>query len=361
MASLFSKSKDKKLSQSPNDGQKAVKLRRLKSPEKEISDLEQEGDIIGSLHIIMEEIQELKAGQSKITADITKLIDKKINDLRTELKGEINTRIDHSEMYFRNECILLNQTVENLTAKIEAQATEIAQLKSAVPKSNTDPLDNTDLTVIVSGLPAYPGEDPTMVAEGIVENLGTDQTNVSVKNQVKILKAARLPTRNFTRPPLLKISFSSLQEKKWVLSNKSNLLQGPLRKVFMRSSKSHEERLMELNTKIILENCPWGKDYRMAGSGRIVPKSIDNNNRDTQLYESAVRSMEFLPTSKHVHSSAIVNIPNMVSKEVNIAGAESNAVENGLSGMLMETGAPIPNDRNPPLSVAVTTTPQDQF
>ena len=64
MASLFSKSKGKKLSESPNDGQKAEKVPRLKSPLKETSEVEQhEGDIIDTLHIIMEEIKELKAGQ----------------------------------------------------------------------------------------------------------------------------------------------------------------------------------------------------------------------------------------------------------------------------------------------------------
>ena len=100
MSSLFSKNKTKKSSESPKDGQKEAKMPRITSPPKQLSEAEQ-NDIVGSLCIIMEEIKEVKAGQAKMTEEITKLIDSKISDLRSELKTEINTKIDHSEMYLR--------------------------------------------------------------------------------------------------------------------------------------------------------------------------------------------------------------------------------------------------------------------
>ena len=75
----------------------------------------------------------MRAGQAKITDEIKRLIDTKINDLRTEQKSEINTRIDHSEMYLNNEFLLFNNTIEKLSLKVKEQATEIARLKSAIP------------------------------------------------------------------------------------------------------------------------------------------------------------------------------------------------------------------------------------
>ena len=214
-----------------------------------------------------------------MTKEITKQIDTKVNDLRTELKSEINTKIDHSETYFRNECLLLNNTIETLTARMEKQALEINQLKASVTPKTTDPLSNPDITVIVSGLPVYPQEDPLIVAQNVVDNLGADYQNVPVRNQVKVIKAARLPNRHATRPPLLKISFRSLAEKKVVLTHKRNLQKSPYNNLYIRSSKSHEERLIELNTKTILENSPWGKDFRVTASGHIVSKVKDPHER----------------------------------------------------------------------------------
>ena len=129
------------------------------SPGQESIQQEQQGDIISSLHIIMEEIKELKVGQSRITQQITELIDTKINDLRSELKEELTSKIDHSEAYLHNECLLMTNSIDTLTSKVEAQAIEIAQLKASIPSGQSDPLNNADLTVIVSGLPVHPDED----------------------------------------------------------------------------------------------------------------------------------------------------------------------------------------------------------
>ena len=220
MATIFNKSKRKNSSASPKDGQKDLKQHKLVTSPGQESIQEEQGDIISSLHIIMEEIKELKAGQSRITQQITELIDTKINDLRSELKEELMSKIDHSETYLRNECLLMTNSIDTLTSKVEAQAIEIAQPKASIPSGQSDPLNNADLTVIVSGLPVYPDEDHIMVAQNIVDNLGTDSHNVPISSQVKILQAARLPTRYSSKPPLMKISFASLHEKKLVLSNK---------------------------------------------------------------------------------------------------------------------------------------------
>ena len=245
------------------------------TPIKETSEAKQgkhEGDIIGSLHIILVEIETLKQGQKDIAKQIGEQIDTKINTLRDELKQEITTRIDHSETYVMNECLLINNQIQQLTETITQQAKEIEQLKICAVGGDTDPLKNTDVTVVVSGLPVYPQENPVLIAEDLVTSLGSDSNSIPINQQVKVVKAARLPQRQTSKPPLMKISFRTLDEKKLVLANKRNLQHTVYSKIFMRSSKSHEVRLIEMNTRTILQNSPLGNTFRLNAMGKMVPK-----------------------------------------------------------------------------------------
>ena len=44
--------------------------------------------------------------------------------------------------------------------------------------------------------------------------------------------------------------------------------------MYIRSSKSHSDRLAELNLKTILSEIPNGNDYRILGNGRLVKKDL---------------------------------------------------------------------------------------
>ena len=312
MAELLNKSKRKISVESPKDGQKSLKLNKMAtSPCQEFTEGEHEGDIITSLHIIMSEIKDLKVGQQEMTRQITQQIDTRINDLRLELKAEINTKIDHSETYFKNECLLLNNTIGRLNAKIEKQAQEIDHLKACATTKETDPLSNHDLTVIVSGLPVYPNEDPMISAQNVIDNLGNDHHNIPIRTQVQVVKAKRLPNRIASRPPLMKISVGSLDQKKLILSHKKNLQQTPFRNLYIRSSKSHEERLIELNARTILEHSPWGKDFRISGSGRIISKQHDPKfTGELPRYEQDFPRLNQSTQCPNPHQSSAPSMPS---------------------------------------------------
>jgi hypothetical protein len=76
------------------------------------------------------------------------------------------------------------------------------------------------------------------------------------------------------KPALMKISFSSVDEKMRVLRAKRILgqIEG-YRSVFLRS-----ERLIELNAKTLLGEIPNGKNFRITANGRIVRKTFDHRN-----------------------------------------------------------------------------------
>ena len=43
-------------------------------------------------------------------------------------------------------------------------------------------------------------------------------------------------------------------------------------RVYIRSYKSHVERVIELNARTILSELPTGANFRIAGNGRIIHK-----------------------------------------------------------------------------------------
>ena len=65
-----------------------------------------------------------------------------------------------------------------------------------------------------------------------------------------------------------------------VLRAKTNLKKSrTFKSVYLRSSKSHTERILELNAKTLLSELPNGNLFRVTANGRIVMK--DNSDTNT--------------------------------------------------------------------------------
>lgn len=95
-----------------------------------------------------------------------------------------------------------------------------------------------------------------------------------MNDAVTVVDAARLRSRRIGRPGLVKISFSNLEEKKQVLREKRKLKEKDQYKtVFLRGSKSHTERILELNARTLLREMPNGNQFRITSNGRIVKKT----------------------------------------------------------------------------------------
>ncbi|KAH3818022.1 hypothetical protein DPMN_119609 [Dreissena polymorpha] len=70
-------------------------------------------------------------------------------------------------------------------------------------------------------------------------------------------------------------------EKILVLRNKSLLKEkAPYKNVYIKSSKSHAERLIELNARTLLSQLPQGSNFRVDANGRIRPRQ--NTDRQDQ-------------------------------------------------------------------------------
>jgi hypothetical protein len=122
---------------------------------------------------------------------------------------------------------------------------------------------DVETTIVAQGVPVTPGHDPFRQAEDLVYNgIGTQG--------VSVVRAKRLSTRN-NKPGLMKIEVRSLDEKIRILRDKKKLANHNVYgRVFVRSSKSHAERLMEANLWLLLQQLPQGHQLRVAGSGKLV-------------------------------------------------------------------------------------------
>ncbi len=110
---------------------------------------------------------------------------------------------------------------------------------------------------------------------------------------VSVVRAKRLGGRG-GKPGIVKIQFGSLNEKIGVLKSKRNLKNArEFRRTYLCTSKSHIERLVDLNFRAILKELPGGHGYRITGSGRLVKKDdterrnpgspqVQNRRRDSE-------------------------------------------------------------------------------
>ena len=134
-------------------------------------------------------------------------------------------------------------------------------------------VSNEELTVIVTNLKETNNEDPLRLARELTDALGEE-----VSRYVNVIDACRFSERRRGKPRLMKIAYETVEQKIKVLRAKMALKGHPVfDRVYIRSSKSHTERLLELNAKTILSELPNGHLYIVAANGRILKK---DNTRD---------------------------------------------------------------------------------
>ena len=170
---------------------------------------------------------------------------------------------------------LLNAKVyslENRIAQLEVDGTD-ASLKSG------DPLENTNLTIVATNVFQHPEKDQVEISKTLLTAMGRDNTNTRIASKVTVCAAKRLPNRSHRGPSLLNISFLNLEEKKYILRNKSLLKNTTgYERIFLRSSQTRMERLLHINFRTMLDKLPLGKGYRLTASGRMVEKNVDTRH-----------------------------------------------------------------------------------
>ena len=117
-----------------------------------------------------------------------------------------------------------------------------------------------DTTCVVTGLKYEFNENLLERCKDLLEN-GLKLDRIELANVV------RTPMYE-GKPGVVKMEFNSTNDKITVLQNKGRLKDNArFSRVFVRSSKSHEQRLLEKHTKELLGITGKGDDYYFNGSG----------------------------------------------------------------------------------------------
>lgn len=169
------------------------------------------------------------------------------------------SRIDH--------VIETMESVQNRLESLEQRDQPMIDGMNTIRQNNLDYLNDPDLCITASGIQYQENENLIEKVNTLLDALGTE-----VSQNVIVTGVTRLRNRFDSRPPLIKISFQNTHEKVVVLRNKMKLKNNEHYKdVYLKSSKSHAERLIELNARTILRHLPQDQrnSLRVDASGRI--------------------------------------------------------------------------------------------
>lgn len=244
-----------------------------------------ESKMIDKMTLIAESVSDLQKGQRELRSSFDSKLDKFRKEFMTSIEDKFKAmKSDFDLELGRHESQIdtLSRSVDSLIERIE-RVENLERLsgetESAVninKKTNSNTVYDPDRTIIASNITQNTNEDILEIAKDLVRHL-SDSANV--------LAAVRLRSRVNDKPGLVKISFQSVEQKIEVLRKKRDLMATPAYKsVFLRSSKSHTERLIELNAKTILSQIPNGNQFRITSNGRIVKKTHIQHHIDQPVF-----------------------------------------------------------------------------
>lgn len=251
-----------------------VQKTKMASGDSLTSTVNNDPTISNKLDTVINAIKDIKINQDgmkrmfestldKLRKDLLKNVDEKIQSLRDEILLDLGIETQRVD-----EVMTTIQSIQTRLSGVEQRNQTVSDDGTVMNTSITNPLDCTDLTDTASGIPISENNDLMQKANDVINSLGTD-----VSSNVQVIAVTRLPSRFNNRPGLVKISFRNKEEKILVLKNKMKLKENDeFKKVFIKSSKSRVEHLIERNTRSILKIIPQADTLRIDANGIIRPK-----------------------------------------------------------------------------------------
>ena len=187
-------------------------------------------------------------------------------ELLKNLFSKFNTMLDEvRDINRKQDKILARMTV--LEGRVDEQDRSIGTLKKEVENIKQDFKRDFDpeVTLVVTNPPRHAKDNPQAYSHRLIAAVGQPAT---------IVKVLHTEPRENSKG-VLKIQLESKDEKVDILRHKSTLkATAEFKHVYIRSSKSHTDRVMDYNFKtLIAELMPDSvSEYRIAGNGKIIKK-----------------------------------------------------------------------------------------
>ena len=196
-----------------------------------------------------------------------KVIQSKVDNIEKQLNSKVDGLYGSLEKILKSElkkCV--KEIQDNIDLEIGALKSRLDLLEQKLLSSNSSPSNkfDPDVSIIIMGLPYDKEED-------LEEKLGKVLEVCCTCEQIPTPTAIERLRARGPGPGVVRVEFASVREKVDVLRGKRNLKSNPeFAKVYVRSAKSHTDRIMEINFKTLLRDLPLGKDFYMAGNGRLI-------------------------------------------------------------------------------------------
>ena len=198
----------------------------------------------------------LKARLGNLTAQVS--------NNQSELKSLIDTKTRKVREDLQLELSAINRRMEGLVSRV-------ARVEALAAGKAFDP----DKTVVIYNISKPVDETEAQLNQAITDifSQGLQLPGIEIVS-VK---------RCFGTPGPVKVELPNLTCKIEVLRAKSTLKQKTqYSQLYIRSSKSHEERLMEINLKQVLDELDMTNVFRFTGSGRLVRRDETDSSRGHQ-------------------------------------------------------------------------------
>ena len=164
-----------------------------------------------------------------------------------------------------------NEAREKQLTRIETSLTsEMNKVKERLDKIEKVPFD-PERTLVFTGIKPSAETADHQKIQNLIEATGISCTIRNVK---------RLVPHNENAVGIIKCELDSLEEKIQVLKNKGQMIKASPG-IWVRSSKSHTDRVMGMNFQTLLTLIPGGDDFKVAGNGVIIPKYEGQEDLDS--------------------------------------------------------------------------------
>ena len=226
---------------------------------------------------IFSTLKDLKNGQDSLKQSF----EQRIDNLKKDFCETLDAKLDEVKDEFAIDISRLDNKFKELEVRMDS-------LVSTQSLQNTPPFD-PNLTIVAIGIPYGKTENLQEKVENLVDAIKDNPPPGGDRHlaDAKIINCLRMPERSDGKHPLVKIQFENLNQKISILRGK-NILKDTrnFKRVFLRTSKSHTERLMEQNILTLLKMIPSGEEkLKLSSSGHLIPKPPPNaweQRRDQQ-------------------------------------------------------------------------------
>lgn len=249
-----------------------TKMAPPESPSRTIHSDRQDRSTSDKLDTLINAVTEIKSNQDSMRRMFESKLDKMKSDLIANIDCKVRALRDELSMDIGLETNRIDQvltTIQSIQSRVDTleQTDSGTDQRSATNNATArgQPLDDPYITCVASNVPVSDSEDLMQKLSTIIEAFGED-----ISSRIRITAVTRIPSKIERKPGLVKFSLENTEQKTLVLKNKWKLKDSDdYKQVFIQSSKSRVERLIEMNARELLRNIPQGRALRVDASGRI--------------------------------------------------------------------------------------------